>query len=141
MQERIGLEGRRLGKSALSILHVYYALLLLIFALLQCEAITTAIATEFNLVILVISFVVFLVSRPRMRTVNATAKTPAGLFGGLDVNVNLPRQYSRTSNESSPGLHSRSVYPRAMAVAKGAMQTAFAIAPASIKADANAALD
>lgn len=47
----------------------------------------------------------------------------------------------RTSNESSPGLHSRSVYPRAMRVAKGAMQTAFAIAPASIKADANVALD
>lgn len=132
---------QRLEKSALSTLHVYYVLLLLIFVLsLQCGAIATVVAIQFNLV-----------SRHFIRSVscqsaadanvNATAKTPAGLFGGLDVNVNSPRQYSRTSNESSPGLHSRSVYPRAMRVAKGAMQTAFAIAPASIKADANAALD
>lgn len=50
--------------------------------------------------------------------VNVMAKAPAGLFGGLDVNVNLPHQYSRTSNESSLGLHSRSVYPRAMSSRK-----------------------
>lgn len=69
---------RRLEKSALSILHVYYALLLLIFVLLQCEAITTAIATEFNLVILVISFVVFLVSRPRMRARKCDGENAGG---------------------------------------------------------------
>lgn len=58
-----------------------------------------------------------------------------------DWMLTLIRHASIRGLQTNPGLHSRSVYPRAMRVAKGAMQTAFAIAPASIKADANAALD
>lgn len=78
---------------------------------------------------------------------NAKCKRDGGnaggsLFGELDVNVNSPRQDSRTSNESGPDLHSRSTHPPAApVVAKGAIQTAFAIVQASIRADANVAMD
>jgi len=76
---------RRLEKSVLSILHIYYVLLLLIFALsLQCGAIVTAIATEFNLVTRHFICNVSCQSATDVN-VNATAKMPAGLFGGLDV--------------------------------------------------------